>query len=249
MNQINEQQLPHHHEQQQSYAGVTGISQLGTGQQQQQQGIRLLQNILQKNQLKQAPKNVCVGSARLTTEGGDDTKLSGDVSLVASGVAKDCTEEDLKGFLAGKGINVVDVEKLTKPDVLPMVRTITFRVAVKAADYEAALKPEVRHYRAPRRPAPDRADGGWRGQSSQSGGSISSDNTGGSLGARSKGNQSNGGGGGHPSSGHHLPPGHAGRVGSKQQFMSPRQPNQMEMSNFWNILHTLGGDVGLASGP
>ena len=182
--------------------------------------------------------------------------MSGDVSLVASGVAKDCTEEDLKGFLAGKGINVVDVEKLTKPDVLPMVRTITFRVAVKAADYEAALKPEVwpyrvgvRHYRAPRRPATDRAESGWRGHSSQSGGSISADNTGGSLGARSKGNQSTGGGGGYPSSGHHLPPGHAGRVGSRQQFMSPRQPNQMEMSNFWNILHTLGGDVGLASGP
>ena len=111
----------------------------------------------------------------------------------------------------------------------------------------------MRHYRAPRRPASDRADGGWRGQSSQSGGSISSDNTGSSLGARNKGNQNNEGGGhnssAHNSSGHHLPPGHPGRVGSKQQFMSPRQPNPIEIRNIWNILHTLGGDVGLTSGP
>ena len=73
---------------------------------------------------------------------GDCTKLSGDVNLVATGVAKDCTEEDLKEFLAGKGIMVVEVEKLTKPEVVDLVRTITFRVAVKAADYEAALRPE-----------------------------------------------------------------------------------------------------------
>ena len=117
---------------------------------------------------------MCFGSARTSTEGGDGAKLSGDVSLVASGVAKDCTEEDLKGFLADKGINVVEVEKLTKPEVLDLVRTITFRVSVKAAEYEAALKPEVwpyrvgvRHYRAPRR-----ADSGWHGQSRQSGGNI-----------------------------------------------------------------------------
>ena len=167
-NQIIQQQ------QQQSYASMVGISPLST-EQQQQQGMRFVQNILQKNQPQaKATRNVCFGSARNSTEGGDGAKLSGDVSLVASGVAKDCTEEDLKGFLADKGINVVEVEKLTKPEVLDLVRTITFRVSVKAADYEAALKPEVwpyrvgvRHYRAPRR-----ADSGWHGQSRQSGGNI-----------------------------------------------------------------------------
>ena len=45
--------------------------------------------------------------------------------------------------MADKGITAVDVERLTKPDVMDLVRTITFRVSVKAADYEAALKPEV----------------------------------------------------------------------------------------------------------
>ena len=78
-----------------------------------------------------------------TEQGADGTKLSGDVSLVASGVAKDCTEDNLREFLADKGITAVDVERLTKPDVMDLVRTITFRVSVKAADYEAALKPEV----------------------------------------------------------------------------------------------------------
>ena len=119
--------------QQQSYAGVVGISPL----RQQQQGFRLLQNILQNKQ-SQVSKNICFGNARTSAGGGDGTKLSGDVSLVATGVAKDCTEEDLKGFLAGKGINAVEVEKLTKPDVMDLVRTITFRVAIKAPDYEAA---------------------------------------------------------------------------------------------------------------
>ena len=90
---------------------------------------------------------------------------------------------NLKDFLADKGINVVEVEKLTKPDVIDLVTTITFRVSVKAADYEAALKPEVwpyrvgvRHYRPPRRP--DRDASGWQDQSRQSGGNISSDNGG-----------------------------------------------------------------------
>ena len=119
---------------------------------------------------------MCIGSAKTNTAGGDDTRLSGDVSLVASGIAKDCTEDDLKEFLASKGIDVVEVEKLTKPEVVDLVRTITFRISVKASDYEKALKPEVwpyrvsvRHYRAPRRPA---LASGWRGQSSISGGTT-----------------------------------------------------------------------------
>ena len=211
--------------------------------------MRLIKSLLQNNQTQPfKPKNLCVGSAKTTTEGGDGTKLSGDVSLVASGVAKDCTEENLKEFLADKGINAVEVERLTKAEVLNMVRTITFRVSVKAAEYESALKPEVwpyrvsvRHYRAPRRP--DRADSGWRGQSRQSGGNIASDA---SVRAGS-GNQNNAAGG-HPQ----LPPGHPGRVGVGQQLMGPRQPGPVEMSNFWNTLHSLGaagGDVGLSSQP
>ena len=69
--------------------------------------------------------------------------LAADVSLVASGVGKGCTNDNLKDFLIGKGITPVEVEMLTKPDVINEVRTLTFRVAFKAADYESALKPEV----------------------------------------------------------------------------------------------------------
>ena len=54
---------------------------------------------------------------------------------------------------------------LTKAEVVNEVRTLTFRVAVKASEYEAALKPEVwpyrvgvRHYKAPRK---ERSEGGW----------------------------------------------------------------------------------------
>ena len=236
---------PQQHEQQ-SYAGVAGISPLG--RRQNQSGLSILQGLLQKNQPSQASKNLCFGSARTTLGGGDGTKLSGDVSLVATGVAKDCTEDDLKEFLAGKGIQAVEVEKLTKPEVMSLVRTITFRVAVKAADYEAALKPEVwpyrvgvRHYRAPRRP-----DSGWAGQSRQAGGNVSpSDGT-------VRRAQSTAGGSGYPGNRQHLPPGHPGRVTSSQQVMGPIQPGPLELNNFWNILQTLGehgGNPGLTSHP
>ena len=259
--QGHQQQQP----QQQSYANiakgvyssssVTGISPLnhGTGSRQHQQGIKLLQNILQKSQQQSRPnsRNLCVGSAKTNTSGGDDTKLSGDVSLVASGVAKDCTEDDLKQFLAGKGIEAVDVEMLTKPEVMEMVRTVTFRVAVKAADYDAALKPEVwpyrvgvRHYRAPRRPA---SGSGWKGQSSLSGGTINSGILSGTN--NSNQNQNNK----YPLGGNlQLPPGHPGRVGPEQQFISPGQKTPIEVSNFWNILNTLastGSDSGMISQP
>ena len=71
---------------------------------------------------------------------------------------------------------------LTKPDIIDEVRTLTFRVAVKPADYEAALNPDVwpyrvavRHYRAPRR---DRTTGSWQAQSGRSGGQISAEQPG-----------------------------------------------------------------------
>ena len=100
--------------------------------------------------------------------------LAADVDLVASGVGKDCTDEDPSNFLKDKGINTVAVETLTKQEVLDKVRTKTFKVTVKAAEYEAALKPEVwpyrvavRHYKAPRR-----QDTTWSGQAGRAGGVI-----------------------------------------------------------------------------
>ena len=52
-------------------------------------------------------------------------------------------------------------------------------------------------------------------------------------------------GGGHHGAPQRLPLGHPGRVGANQQFMGQRQPGPVELSNFWNVLSALGGDLGL----
>ena len=135
-------------------AAVAGVQPLNT-----QHGFGMLQSLLQQKPQK-PQRNICYGNAKTSGVGASatDTMLAADVSLVASGVGKGCSTDNLKDFLAGKGINAVEVEMLTKKEVIEQVRTLTFRVSVKAADYEAALKPEVwpyrvgvRHYKAPKR--------------------------------------------------------------------------------------------------
>ena len=213
----------------------------------------MLENIIklgkqQKEDPRPKPqKNICFGSAKTTGDGSAETMLAADVNLVASGVGKGCTEDNLKEFLIGKGINPVEVEMMTKKEIINDVRTLTFRVAVKPAEYEAALKPEVwpyrvavRHYRAPRRD--NRSGGSWQGQSERSGGQI---NTGGEGTGMSAG-------GGHEASvggarakvpGQYLPPGHARHAGQNQQRMGQHQPGQIEMSNLFNLLNALGGEM------
>ena len=175
--------------------------------------------------------------------------LAADVSLVASGVGKGCTNDNMKDFLIGKGITPVEVEMLTKPDVINEVRTLTFRVAFKAADYESALKPEVwpyrvavRHYKAPRR---ERPDGSWQGQSARSGGQINANNARGYNGGVS-GQQRAGsvGNGQHSAAPGHLPPGHPGRVGQDQQLMEKINPGPVELRNFFTLLAGLNGEMG-----
>ena len=98
--------------------------------------------------------------------------LAADVALVASGVSRDASGDQLKEFLVNKGINVVAVEKLTRDEV--GARTNTFKVIVKLSDYEKAMKPDiwpyrvgVRHFKPPRRTGLN-----WQQQSSQSGGNL-----------------------------------------------------------------------------
>ena len=96
--------------------------------------------------------------------------LAADVSLVATGVSKDATANQLKEFNEGKGIHVVGVEKLTKDDV--ETRTNTFKVVIKPSDYEKAMQPEIWPYRVGVRP-PKRPQGmSWQKQSQQSGGHL-----------------------------------------------------------------------------
>ena len=106
----------------------------------------------------------------------EDSSLSADVNLVATGVAKDATEKQLEDFLKDRGISEVKVECLTKTELLNenKVRSKTMRVTVKASELDKAMKPEVwpsrvdvRHYRAPQRSSQGAGDGSWASQSAQ----------------------------------------------------------------------------------
>ena len=82
----------------------------------------------------------------------DEVYLAANVSLVASGVSKDASADQLNDFLKQKGLNTVAIEKLTQH---PDARTNTFKVTVKPADYEDALNPNniwpyrvaIRHFK------------------------------------------------------------------------------------------------------
>ena len=79
-----------------------------------------------------------------------------------------------KFFIVAKGIGVLEVVKLT---TFEQARTNTFKIKIKAAQYEKAMNPDmwplrvgVRHYRQPRR---DQNNGtSWSDQSDRAGGVI-----------------------------------------------------------------------------
>ena len=163
-----------------------------------------------------------------------ETMLAADVDLVASGVGKDCTDDDMRNFLKGKGIETVAVETLTKTEVLDQVRTKTFKITVKAAHYEAALKPEVwpyrvavRHYKAPRRQGTT-----WSGQSERAGGLVDR----GAQGGQQKQPRQGLGPGQR-----HIPVGHPQqKPGQQQQTMGLTFPDPVQLSNFFGLLGQLG---------
>ena len=108
------------------------------------------------------------------TTGKDDAEeiLAADIELVATGVAKDATIDQLKEFVMAKGINVLEIIKLT---TFEHARTHTFKIKIKAAQYNEAMKPEnwpfrvgVRHYRQPRN-----TGSSWREQAGRAGGVVS----------------------------------------------------------------------------
>ena len=61
-------------------------------------------------------------------------------------MSKDATVDQLKNFITSKGITVTDVELLTK-FYKEESKSYSYRIAIKAADYEKALKPDVWPYR------------------------------------------------------------------------------------------------------
>ena len=100
--------------------------------------------------------------------------LAADVELVVTGVSRDASEEQFKDFMTSKGIEVLDIVKLTTYE---QARTNTFKITIKASQYTKAMDPDiwplrvgVRHYRQPKR---DNYRGAsWAEQSAQSGGVI-----------------------------------------------------------------------------
>ena len=107
------------------------------------------------------------------TTGKDDTEeiLAADIELVATGVAKDASSDQLKEFIKAKGINVLEITKLT---TFEHARTNTFKIKIRAAQYNEAMKPEnwpfrvgVRHYRQPRN-----TGSSWSNQAGRAGGVI-----------------------------------------------------------------------------
>ena len=160
------------------------------------------------------------------------THLAADVDLVASGVSKECNDDDLKTFLENKGVNVVAVETLTKADVLPNVRTKTFKVTVKASHYEKALLPEswpyrvgVRHFRAARR-----TENSWQSQSARAGGLVDKESQRGGTDQAQGVNVQSGGG-------NQYPVGHPSRYRQQHQSL----PDPVQISNLFGILGRLGG--------
>ena len=121
-----------------------------------------------------ARKNsVLVFGNATTTSGGGEEILAADVELVATGVSRDATTEQLSNFLQSRGVQVVDIALLTTYE---HARTNTFKVKIKASQYTKAMSPDVwpfrvgvRHYRQPRR---DQNVTSWAQQSAQSGGVL-----------------------------------------------------------------------------
>ena len=124
--------------------------------------------------------------------------LAADANLVASGVSKDATCEQLKEFIESKGVKVTEIELISNA---PERRTNTFRVAIKAADYDKAMQPEVWPYRVGvRRFIPKRPRNDWASQSANSGGNIQRD----AAGLHSHGRHSLAGNHGHHHSHYHA---------------------------------------------
>ena len=135
-------------------------------------GQQSVNNFENRPQVARRAAPLLYGNARA---GADNTEqfLAADVQLAAYGVSKDATEDQLKQFIVSKGIAVTDVTKLT---TFAGARTNTFKVCIKASDYDKALKPEVWPLRVGVRLfRPKRTDNqgqSWSQQSASSGGNV-----------------------------------------------------------------------------
>ena len=150
-------------------AGISPLPQAPTYAQTMQTGM--VNNTNQSGQQQPPPRprkqsTLLYGQAK-TGKDNQTQLLAANVNLVASGVSKAATGNQLKDFLEDKGIKVAEIECMTYH---PDARTNTFRVAIDIADYEKALNAEVWPYRVAVRPfRPARKDRDQRSMEAQFG--------------------------------------------------------------------------------
>ena len=102
-------------------------------------------------------------------------ELAADVNLVASGVSRDATPDQLKSFLISRGLRVTDIELLTNFRRAE-ARSFSYRIAIKADDYEKALNADIWPHRVGVRLFKNRRNflnhSSWASQSAQTGGNV-----------------------------------------------------------------------------
>ena len=72
---------------------------------------------------------------------------SADVTLVAAGLSKEATASQLETFVNSKGLRVTSCTLLTDHEKNPDARSNTFKVTIKADDYDKALDEKMWPYR------------------------------------------------------------------------------------------------------
>ena len=77
----------------------------------------------------------------------DDKSFAADICLVAGGVSKNATVEKLTEYLQNKGLNIVKCDLLTNPTAIDNVRSLSFKVTIKAEDLEKASDASIWPYR------------------------------------------------------------------------------------------------------
>ena len=123
---------------------------------------------------RRRPTTLVFGNEKNGKEEAEQFLLMADVNLVASGVSKNATPEQLKEFIVSKGIKVTDMELLTTHKT--EARSFSYRIAIKPEDYDKALQQDARPYRVgvriykPKRR--QQQQNSWNQQSSQTGGNI-----------------------------------------------------------------------------
>ena len=91
-------------------------------------------------------KPLIIGSARANNEGENKIE-SADVTLVAAGLSKEATASQLETFVNSKGLRVTSCTLLTDHEKNPDARSNTFKVTIKADDYDKALDEKMWPYR------------------------------------------------------------------------------------------------------